>query len=63
LGATLSWGLTISQNDPKIRPSIPQNIPIVIVVIILKLVSRSEEIVISSGFAGNNTNAKAIITA
>ena len=63
LVALVSWGLTMSQNEPKRIPNIAQKIPIVIVVTILKFISKSGDIVISSGFAGNNTKAEAMITA
>ena len=63
LGALVSWGLTTSQNEPNRIPNAPQKIPIVIVVTILKVMSRSDDTVISSGFAGNTANAKEIITA
>ena len=63
LGALVSWGLTISQNEPNAIPNAPQKIPIVIIVTNLKFMSMSDDIVISSGLAGNTTNAKVIITA
>jgi hypothetical protein len=63
LVALVSWGLTMSQNEPKRIPKIPQNMPIVIVDTILKFISKLDDIVISSGFAGNTTKAKAMITA
>jgi hypothetical protein len=53
----------MSQNEPKRIPKIPQNMPIVIADTILKFISRLDDIVISSGFAGNTTKAKAMITA
>jgi hypothetical protein len=44
-------------------PNAPQKIPIVIVVTILKFMSKSADIATSSGLLGNTVKAKAIITA
>jgi hypothetical protein len=63
LGALVSCGLTTSQNEPNRMPNAPQKIPIVIVVTILKFMSKSADIASSSELLGNTANAKAIITA
>ena len=51
----VSCGLTISQNEPNKIPNIPQKRPIATVLTILKFISKLDDIVISSGLAGNNT--------
>src|ERR687884_1098282 len=59
----LSWGLSLSQNAPKITPSRPQNTLIVTALIILKLMTRSIGACIVSGLGGIPRYAMAIIAA
>ena len=57
-----SCGLNLSQNEPRVMPIKPQKMPTVNAPAILKVVIRSIDIVILSGFGGNKRYAVPIIT-
>src|SRR5215210_112651 len=57
----LSSGLSLSQNVPKMMPSRPQNMLMVIALVILKPMTKSMGAFIGSGFAGIAKYAPAII--